>query len=1118
MRSNPSASVTEPTHVNSQNDGNTAGEGAVNPAVNPAVNRVPSDPDGIAYDGDLFTVSGTPAPEEQAPEAGTSVTLLPDPGIDRDEATRFLSEVFGDVKGVIEVAAFLEGSRKPEPVFRRLGEEITGHSGDTFLVTHDLLARAVEAGDKGITRGGEQKNIDAWYVRMTTLATEPERHSRGGASNIREFPGFWLDGDYAVDGHHKTDSVSQADGAVVLPPDAETVRRLWSQAGYPEPTITWMTGGGVNGAWLLHEPLTVEDGDEGRAVYQEIKAASKRWHERVRMVALAEGYHHDTTHNLDRLVRLPGSVNRKVSHHPKAVTAVYEGPRYTLDELMALIPEPERTEDGALVDPLTGMLLKEAPTHHAGTRGVSHGAPLEGLTPWDDFDARADWHSDVLNPLGWQHHGWAGQVEYLTRPGKEIRDGLSATLNHDGLDKLYIFSDTVERSHPSVKPYTQQYLTKSKVLCHMVHGGDWSALARDLRSRGYGDALPERAPRNAGQAHSDGQMPDGAADAHGEMAGEESVRAPKDPIPLQAPYPDPYDTACFGHLGTVAEAVSDNTETPTDMALMALLGCVSTALGGRVTTWVRTGHIEYATHYGITKAPPGKRKGAAQKYGRRPLEEWAKARVERDKIAVMQDASRRRVAEAYLKTVETKAGKTGAPGDLAEVDDALRRVADLGDPISDCVLFTENATPEALGDLMYEQGQRMAVISAESTFLSIIGGRYTKGQPNIDLVLKAFNQEAEEGVRIGRKMPPLTDPNLTLCVAVQDDAISHLGKASVMMDERGLWGRVHWCVPRDLAGIRQYDVPDIPQELTDDYDRRITALLDRVYDRDDTHEMRLSQGAVNAYRVFYSQTDTKLYDPIDRVPFYGWHDKAAGLVVRLATLVTLYEHALDDELPTEVPEHIFQAVASQLPVMMAHARKAASMMSLNEEDPREPARKVLQWISTRAQSRLLRVRDVLRALSSPRFPRLEPLMDALSVLEDNGWISFTMTPEGGVDQRTFWAHPAATPHLTDEAAREALVGATVDEEEIEERVDARKAAVTALAQALDPFVKRFCETGGDKTHRVAKAEMWEAWEAFSSQKADPQYFTEALRKVCPQVTEKRAGRAKVPTYIGIQLV
>ncbi|MFF6966042.1 DUF3987 domain-containing protein [Streptomyces anthocyanicus] len=1158
------------------------------------------------------------------PAAGTkrSVTIKPDPGIRVQEIERFLGMVYRGVTGPIEICVFLKGKKSPLPAFFELGTP-TGHqaddgSGTPELYTPKVIAEMIAKLDQeGLLSNNKsdtvRHDIEAWYIRTpSTLAMTPKT-GRGGKRNVREVIGFVLDGDYGIKGHKR-------DGKKLPnPKDADEVRDIWRAAGYPEPSVTWHTGGGINGLWLFGDengnpkPVVIPNGPAGTELREKMQAASDRWQQRAVREAKKRGLNHDSVGNLDRLMRLPGSVNRKSDHiyAPPAVYADYTGAYYTLDEIAALIPEPVVREDGSTVDPITGEELTPARPPRTATTGT-----YEGETPSDAYNKHmwADGRfRQQLADDGWTHHSWAGDVENLTRPGKNKADGRSASYGHNddsACPMLFNFSDSspgligiAKEAHgeggakdlylsPAIylaasdpRFYANEDTGEIRTLRDAM-----SACGRWLTSEGFGiraeptfdeeefylagmteeqmtdpfveipgqrtsedddrtaveknaalsgSANPDDYPAFRGEMYRAVLGPDGSpsqaqTDAYkaymqarfnGQPLPEAAVAvtvtqkqvAPKDPIPLDAPYPDPYDMSCFGHLGKVAEAVSVNAEIPTDMTLMALIGCVSTSIGGRAQVEVRKDHVEYVTHYGVTMAPPGKRKGAAQKWGRRPLEKWAGARVERDKIAVMQDASRRRVAETYLKNAETVAGKTNKPEDLAEVDAAIQAIAALGDPKADCVLFTENTTPEALGDLMHEQGQRMAVISAESTFLSVIGGRYSNSKPNVDLVLKAYGQEKEEGARIGRKMPALTKPNLTMSIALQDDAISHLGKASVQMDERGLWGRVIWCVPRDLAGIRQYDVPGIPDALRDEFDARITALLNKVYDRDDMFEMRLSPGATAAYRAFYSKTDPKLYDPIDRVPFYGWHEKAAGgHIVRTAAMVTLYEHALDAELPAEIPEDIFRAVASQLETMMAHARKAASFMTLNEEDPRDPARKVLQWISTRSTSRYIRTRDLLRALSSAKFSRMEPLIDALNVLEDHGWIAWGKGPDNTRDTGGFWAHQLATPHLTDEESREAL-NTPLDDEEVEAKANSREEAVKALAQALDPFVKKFCVVGDVQTHKIPKVELWECWEAYSTQPVDKQIFTQALKKVCPDVYEHRYGKSKVPTYRGISI-
>lgn len=418
------------------------------------------------------------APENVNSES--TVAIRADPGVDADEAARFIAEVFGKTTGYIEIASFVHGTTAPISAFRRLGEKVTrDEDGVEYAVSAESIAEGIAETDRrGLDpkRGrGERAGIDAWYVCMTPLATEPVGFRRGGKGNASEIIGFWLDGDYAVAGHHKNDQ----HGGLPLPPDDETVMGIWTACGFPEPSATWHTGGGVNGLWLLDEPFVFTDDDEGRACITLAQKASERWHDRARRTAASMGWHHDTVPNLDRLMRLPGTVNRKVWTDPKPVTATYSGLRYSLADLLAIVPEPVETEDGSLVDPKTGEVVAPARTRIPQGR-AAFGAGDGGITPWDDFDKRGDWWTDVLGPLGWSHARWAGSTEYVTRPGKNPRDGISATLNHDGTDKLCVFTEAL------AGVTTRKYLTKSQVWCQMAHGGDWRALAADLRTRGYG--------------------------------------------------------------------------------------------------------------------------------------------------------------------------------------------------------------------------------------------------------------------------------------------------------------------------------------------------------------------------------------------------------------------------------------------------------------------------------------------------------------------------------------------------------------------------------------------------------------------------------------------------------
>lgn len=131
--------------------------------------------------------------------------------------------------------------------------------------------------------------------------------------------------------------------------------------------------------------------------------------------------------------------------------------------------------------------LDEHPDDEPAPAQPAAGATREGLSPGDDFNARAAW-TDVLTPQGWVlvHRGTRNghpNDEWL-RPGKERGQGISATTGGAG-DHLYVFSTST--TLPAEQP-----LTKFWVHAHYHHGGDLAAAARDLAAKGYGDPLPER--------------------------------------------------------------------------------------------------------------------------------------------------------------------------------------------------------------------------------------------------------------------------------------------------------------------------------------------------------------------------------------------------------------------------------------------------------------------------------------------------------------------------------------------------------------------------------------------------------------------------------------------------
>lgn len=114
------------------------------------------------------------------------------------------------------------------------------------------------------------------------------------------------------------------------------------------------------------------------------------------------------------------------------------------------------------------------------------GLSAAGLTPGDDYEAKTTW-AEILEPHGWTLESHHGGEDHWTRPGKDPREGSSATTGHaNDRDRLFIFSTST--LFDANTPYT-----KFAVYTILNHGGDFHAAASELRRRGYGAPVPQLA-------------------------------------------------------------------------------------------------------------------------------------------------------------------------------------------------------------------------------------------------------------------------------------------------------------------------------------------------------------------------------------------------------------------------------------------------------------------------------------------------------------------------------------------------------------------------------------------------------------------------------------------------
>jgi len=91
------------------------------------------------------------------------------------------------------------------------------------------------------------------------------------------------------------------------------------------------------------------------------------------------------------------------------------------------------------------------------------------------FNRETSWDTLLLND-GWTPHHKEGDTYYWTRPNKPVREGVSATVNHNGNDNLTVFTTSITNLPPG--SYDRfGYWTQTR------HSGDFKEAARQLNAQ-----------------------------------------------------------------------------------------------------------------------------------------------------------------------------------------------------------------------------------------------------------------------------------------------------------------------------------------------------------------------------------------------------------------------------------------------------------------------------------------------------------------------------------------------------------------------------------------------------------------------------------------------------------
>lgn len=173
------------------------------------------------------------------------------------------------------------------------------------------------------------------YFGVGLQGSVPTGGKRGGAEGVVALPGLWLDLDLRTPYRDRVD----------LPATVDEATELLDELPLP-PTAIIDSGGGLYPWWVFNELWTFPDNEErDRAA-----SLSKGWQGFVLAMAKRRGWKLDATHDLARILRVPGTLNHKGVQPVPVRILRGGGPRYNphdFEDFQADPPDDPQSGEGS---------------------------------------------------------------------------------------------------------------------------------------------------------------------------------------------------------------------------------------------------------------------------------------------------------------------------------------------------------------------------------------------------------------------------------------------------------------------------------------------------------------------------------------------------------------------------------------------------------------------------------------------------------------------------------------------------------------------------------------------------------------------------------------------------
>ena len=266
------------------------------------------------------------------------------------------------------------------------------------------------------------------------------------------------------------------------------------------------------------------------------------------------------------------------------------------------------------------------------------------LRPGDDFNARADWWRDVLSPTGCRKLYSKGEESYLVKPGSSSC-APHATLNWQGIDKLYVFSS----SFPGLE--AERVYDKFQAYTYLFHSGNFTESTKALAVNGYGIPAKDSSKKStevsskpAAEAHQDIDWT--SPDSFGEML-------PFDELEGRPISTDFLPQWVKGYVDAVAAHTQMDPGAAAALALAILAACIQM----RFEVLCPSMHTEILSIWIFLALPPASRKSALLQALMAPVVEWEQEEAQRLRPAIEKEQTEIAIIKEQINVLTRLAGK-----------------------------------------------------------------------------------------------------------------------------------------------------------------------------------------------------------------------------------------------------------------------------------------------------------------------------------------------------------------------------------------------------------------------------------------------------------------------------